>query len=49
MPKRKSNGGRGIDQGFIKSLSHELRVGILEILTERMASPNELRKELGEA
>jgi len=49
MPKRKSNGGRrAIDQGFVKSLSHELRVEILTILTERMASPNELAKMLDE-
>lgn len=49
MPKRKKNGRRGaIDQDFIKSLSHELRVEILEILTQRTASPNELAKELDE-
>ena len=49
MPKRKNNGGRrAIDQGFVKSLAHELRVEILAILTERMASPNELAKMLDE-
>lgn len=49
MPKRKSNGRRkGVDQGFVKSLAHELRVEILTILTERMASPNELSKMLDE-
>ena len=49
MPKRKSNEGRrAVDQGFVKSLSHELRVEILTILTERMASPNELAKMLDE-
>ncbi len=49
MPKRKNNGGRkAVDQGFVKSLSHELRVEILAILTERMASPNELAKMLDE-
>ena len=49
MPKRKRTGRReAIDQGFIKSLSHELRVGILEVLTERMASPKELAAELDE-
>jgi DNA-binding transcriptional ArsR family regulator len=49
MPKRKRNRRRGaIDQGFVKSLAHELRVEILTILTERMASPNELAKELNE-
>jgi DNA-binding transcriptional ArsR family regulator len=49
MPKRKSNGRRrAVDQGFVKSLSHELRVEILTILTERMASPNELANMLDE-
>jgi DNA-binding transcriptional ArsR family regulator len=49
MPKRKSNRKRkAIDQGFVKSLSHELRVEILTILTERMASPSELAKMLDE-
>lgn len=49
MPKRKSNGRRkAVDQGFVKSLAHELRVEILAILTERMASPNELSKMLDE-
>jgi DNA-binding transcriptional ArsR family regulator len=49
MPKRKSNGRRrAVDQGFVKSLSHELRVEILTILTERIASPNELAKMLDE-
>lgn len=49
MPKRKRNGRRkAIDQGFVKSLAHELRVEILAILTERMASPNELSKMLDE-
>lgn len=49
MPKRKGNRRRrAVDQGFVKSLSHELRVEILTILTERMASPNELAKMLDE-
>jgi DNA-binding transcriptional ArsR family regulator len=49
MSKRKSNGRRrAVDQGFVKSLSHELRVEILTILTERVASPNELAKMLDE-
>jgi predicted transcriptional regulator len=33
---------------MVKALSHELRVEILTILNERVASPNELAKELGE-
>jgi DNA-binding transcriptional ArsR family regulator len=49
MPKRNSNGRhRGIDQGFVRALAHELRVDILTILTERTASPNELAGELNE-
>lgn len=49
LPKRKSSGRRkAIDQGFVKSLAHELRVEILTVLTERMASPNELAKMLDE-
>lgn len=39
---------RGVDQRLVKALAHELRVEILAILNERMASPNELAKELGE-
>ncbi len=47
--KRNSNGrGKGVDQGFVKSLAHPLRVEILTILTERIASPNELSKMLDE-
>jgi DNA-binding transcriptional ArsR family regulator len=44
--KAKSN--RGVNQDLVKSLAHELRAEILAILNERMASPNELAKELGE-
>lgn len=38
----------GIDERLVKSLTHGLRVEILTILNERIASPNELAKELGE-
>src|SRR3954470_3131776 len=38
----------GVDQKLVKALAHALRVQILMILNERMASPNELSKELGE-
>jgi DNA-binding transcriptional ArsR family regulator len=38
----------GIDERLIKSLTHGLRVEILTILNERIASPNEISKELGE-
>jgi len=43
--KGKSN---GVDQRLVKALAHPLRVEILVILNERMASPNELSKELEE-
>src|SRR3954454_10485274 len=39
---------QGVNQSLVKALAHELRVEILTILNERMASPNELSKELGE-
>ena len=49
MPKRKGKKKRQvINQSFVKALAHELRVEILGILTERVASPNELAKELDE-
>ncbi len=38
----------GVDQRLVKALAHPLRVEILTILNERMASPNELSKELDE-
>lgn len=44
--KTKSKGG--VDQRLVKALAHPLRVEILTILNERMASPNELSKELEE-
>lgn len=43
--KKKST---GVDQRLVKALAHPLRVEILTILNERMASPNELSKELDE-
>jgi DNA-binding transcriptional ArsR family regulator len=45
---RKTRGTKGVDLRLVKALAHELRVEILTILNERMASPNELAKELGE-
>jgi DNA-binding transcriptional ArsR family regulator len=45
--KRKSK-TTGVNQMLVKALAHELRVEILGILNERMASPNELAKELDE-
>jgi DNA-binding transcriptional ArsR family regulator len=46
--KAKPKRGAGIDERLVKSLTHGLRVEILTILNERIASPNELSKELGE-
>jgi len=45
--KRKSHGA-GVNMQLVKALAHELRIEILGILNERMASPNELAKELDE-
>jgi DNA-binding transcriptional ArsR family regulator len=36
-----------IDQRLVRALAHPLRVQILEILSERVASPNDLSVELG--
>jgi DNA-binding transcriptional ArsR family regulator len=48
--KTKTNKSKatGVDQRLVKALAHPLRVQILAILNERMASPNELSKELDE-
>lgn len=46
--KGKRKGKTGVDQRLVKALAHPLRVEILTILNERMASPNELSKELEE-
>ena len=46
--KKKSKSAGAIDQRLVKALAHPLRVQILMILNERMASPNELSKELEE-
>jgi DNA-binding transcriptional ArsR family regulator len=46
--KGRAKSKRGVNQDLVKSLAHELRAEILAILNERMASPNELAKELGE-
>ena len=39
---------RSIDERIMKALGNRLRVEILAILNDRIASPNELSKELGE-
>jgi DNA-binding transcriptional ArsR family regulator len=36
-----------IDQRLVRALAHPLRVRILEVLSDRVASPNALSKELG--
>jgi len=46
--KARAKSKRGVNQDLVKSLAHELRAEILAILNERMASPNELAKELDE-
>jgi DNA-binding transcriptional ArsR family regulator len=46
--KTRKKKGTGVDQRLVKALAHPLRVEILTILNERMASPNELSKELEE-
>jgi DNA-binding transcriptional ArsR family regulator len=45
---KKGKKATGVDQKLVKALAHSLRVEILTILNERMASPNELSKELDE-
>jgi DNA-binding transcriptional ArsR family regulator len=45
---KKGKKASGVDQKLVKALAHPLRVEILMILNERMASPNELSKELDE-
>lgn len=46
--QRREAASRSVDQRVIKGLGHPLRVEILAILNDRMASPNELSKELEE-
>jgi DNA-binding transcriptional ArsR family regulator len=46
--KAKGRAKTGVDQRLVKALAHPLRVQILMILNDRMASPNELSKELEE-
>jgi DNA-binding transcriptional ArsR family regulator len=37
-----------VDQRLVKALAHPVRVHVLDILNERVASPNQLAQELGE-
>jgi DNA-binding transcriptional ArsR family regulator len=45
---KKGGASEGVDQRLVKALAHPLRVQILTILNERIASPNELAGELEE-
>jgi DNA-binding transcriptional ArsR family regulator len=48
-PKRRREASSPtVDQRVVKALAHPLRVEILAILNDRMASPNELSRELEE-
>lgn len=38
-----------LDQKLLRAISHRMRVRILDVLNERVASPNELALEFGEA
>jgi DNA-binding transcriptional ArsR family regulator len=46
--KQRETASRSVDQRVIKALAHPLRVEILAILNDRVASPNGLSKELEE-
>jgi DNA-binding transcriptional ArsR family regulator len=46
--RKQEAGSQSVDQRVIKALAHPLRVDILVILNDRMASPKELAKELDE-
>ncbi len=46
--RQREASSKTVDQRLIKALAHPLRVEILAILNDRMASPNELSKELEE-
>jgi DNA-binding transcriptional ArsR family regulator len=45
---KRTNARQEVDQRLVKALGHPLRVRLLQILNERVASPNELAKETGE-
>src|SRR5690349_12983154 len=46
--RQREVGSQSVDQRVVKALAHPLRVDILTILNDRMASPNGLSKELDE-
>jgi DNA-binding transcriptional ArsR family regulator len=48
VEKNWEGAGPSVDLRLMKALGHPLRIGILTVLNDRMASPNELSKELEE-
>lgn len=48
-PKRTGRQRGGVDQRIVRAMGHPVRVQALVILNERIASPNEIAKELGES
>jgi DNA-binding transcriptional ArsR family regulator len=48
-PSQRETASGAIEQRIVKALAHPMRVQILTILNDRMASPNELSKELEES
>jgi DNA-binding transcriptional ArsR family regulator len=48
-PKTTSRERGGVDQRIVRAMGHPVRVQALVILNERVASPNEISKELGES
>jgi DNA-binding transcriptional ArsR family regulator len=46
--KQREAASRSIEQRIVKALGHPLRVRILTVLNDRVASPNELHKQLEE-
>lgn len=41
--------GDGLDERLVKAISHPIRHRVLVLLNERIASPNEIARELGES
>lgn len=48
VKREREAAGPQLDQDLMRALGHPLRIGILTVLNDRMASPNELSKELEE-
>lgn len=45
----KQGRGKGVGDRFLKVISHPVRIEILRVLSNRVASPKELARELGES